>query len=1028
VLRPVVRWSLHRPHLVAWAWLWVLVLGGVYLTTAQIDVLPNLAPVQATVETEAPGLVAEQVEETVTQPIESALLGTAGVAGVESRSIQGLSIVTVRFSSDADPYRVRQSVTENLGRLGALPPGVSSPRLSPLTAPGPAVMTIGFTSAKLDPMALRDLVQWVVRPRLLSTAGVANVAVYGGQVRRIEVRARPGDLSDSDLGFLDILQAVRRSTSVTGAGFIDTPNQRVLIEPHGQAETIEQVGAGQIQTAGSAPVRIDDVADVVEAPTPANGDALIMGKPGVLVVIDRVLGANTLATTEAIDRSLSVVRPALAAQGVEVRTDLDRPANFVTSSTRGIVLDLIVGLTLVAIALLIFVRDVRVVLVCLVAVPLTLIVSLMVLKAFGWTLNAMTLGGLAVALGLVIDDAVIDVESIITRLRDVEGRHATRSQAILAGSLEVRGPVLYATVALALSLVPMLMLSGPERLLLAPLAAMIIVGALVSVLVAMVVTPAFALLFLRHIRAASEPAPLRRLKARHGQWLTVLNARRWPAMGAAGAVVVLAIIALLVFRSELLPSVHDSNLVIETDAPTSTSPDAVRGVGMAVAKDILALPGVRTVSQQIGRDGTSDNGAGIEHSTFDVGLDPGLSDGAQQALVRRIRTATSVFPGPPALIRWRFDAGQGGGESPTSLQVSVFGQDLDAVDPTAARVSAILSAMPNKALVHSQISARSPVVRVDLNFNRLALFGLSAADVLDTVQAAFAGETVAKIYEGPRVLDLAITAQASLRQDPEAVGDLLLRSTSGISVPLKSIANVYLTDGRAEIAHEGGLRRAVVDAAPGAGDIDRFATAARAEIARKLTLPPGVFLDFSVSNSSAQTNRNLAAAYGLGLFVIFAFLSIIFDGRTAGLILASILFALIGGVVAITLSGGVLSIGAIAGLVALVGLSMRSAILLVSRAEDMTSRRRAAWTLETVIGAAGERFVALLASAAVVALALAPFAFNAGAAGLEVLGPMSIVIILGLLTSAVGNLTLLPIMMLTFWRPRLPRETATSQS
>ena len=1019
MLDRAVRWSLGRPRLVALAALWLLIVGGLYIRDLKLDLLPALAPAQADIDTEAPGLVAEQVEATVTQPIESALLGTPGVASVTSRSVQGLSVVTLHFAAGADAAHVRAEVADNLGRVGTLPAGASPPRLSPLIAPGPDLIKIGFTSDKLDPMALRDLVQWTVRPRLLSTPGVASVAIYGGQVRRIEVRARPGDLSDSDLGFLDIVNAARRATSVAGAGFIDTPNQRVLIEPHGQAETLDQVKDGQIQTPGADPVRIDDVADVSEEAAPSYGDALIDGKPAVIVVVGRALGANTVGATHAVERSLAVLQPSLAAQGVTVRADLDRPASFIVKSTQGLMWDLAIGLALVAVGLAVFMRDARVVLVSLVSVPLTFLVTLMVLKACGYSLDAMTLGGLAVALGLVIDDAVVDVESILSDLRDAENQHTSRPAAILAASLEVRAPVVYAMLALALSLAPLLLLPGPERVLLAPLAVAIIVAALVSLAVAMTVTPALALLFFQHVRPEPRPAVIERIKARHGRWLAGLAARPWPVLASAGVLAAIALVALVLFRSALLPGLHDGQLLVETDAPASTAPDAARAAGQAEAKALAAIPGVAIVSQQIGRDATVDSSAGLSHGLFDIGLAPGLGDAAQADAARRVAAVLAGYPGAPPIIRTRSDAGETGGEGAPSLQVAVYGQDLDAVDAAAGKVAAALSAMPGKVAVRAPSSDRAPAVRVDLDFNKLALFGLSAADVLDTVQAAFAGETVARIYRGSRVEDLVIIAQDSLRQDPEGVGDLLLRSTSGFSVPLRSIANVYLTDGPTAIEHGAGARRELVTATPAGGDIDRFADAARTAIQR-VALPPGVFLDETVSNSAAQARHNLALAYGLGLFAVFAFLAVAFDGRTAALILASTLLSFVGAAIAVALLGGELTLGVIAGLVALLGLSMRNAILLIDSAETLALEADdEAWGLAIVGRAASERFVPLVASTLLVALALAPIAVQAGAAGMEIVGPMAVVIIAGLVTGAIGDLLVLPIALLRLWRPGL---------
>jgi Cu/Ag efflux pump CusA len=1017
MLRRSVRWSLHRPRLIAAACLWLLILGGLYVWRLQMDLLPNIAPVQAMIETEAPGLVAEQVEETVTSPIERVLLGASGVVGVESRSVQGLSVITVRFAAGANPSSVRSELTENLAHVGALPPGVAAPRMSPPVAPGADVMIIGLTSAKLGPMDLRDFAQWTLRPRLLSTRGVANVAIWGGQVRRIEVQARPGDLADSDLGFLDIVAATRRATSVAGAGFIDTPNQRVLIEPHGQADTLDAVKEGQIQVPGAVPTRIDDVADVVEAPAPAIGDALIDGKPGIEVVVARAPGASAVDTSRAIDATIAQLQPSLAAQGVSVRTDLGRPASFIEATTSGLVRDLLLGLVLVALALAITLRDARIVLVTLAAVPLTLVVSLAVLKATGLSLNAMTLGGLAVALGLVIDDAVVDVESIVSELRDAETAHTDRSAAILAASLEVRAPVLYATAALALALAPLLLLPGPQQVLLAPLAAMIIVAGLASLVIAVAVTPALALLFLQHIRPSHEPGLVRRAKAAQAAWLSRTGARPLPVLAAAGLVMILALAALFVFRAELMPSVRDDHLVVETDAPAATSLDAVRATGAAIAADLGALRGVRAVSQRIGRDASASDGAGIEHSVFDIVLDPALNDAGQADLQRRVRARLADYPGAAALIASGFDAGYAQVTGPTALRIDVLGQDLGAIDQGAARVRQVLRAMPGRPTVAAPAAALGPVVRADLDFNKLALDGLSAADVLDTIQAAFAGQTVAHIYEGPRVVDLAVSAQASLRLDPESVGELLVRSTTGFAVPLRSIANVYLTDGRAEISHAGGLRRALVEASPQSSDIDRFAGDAQAAIARQVVFPPGVFVDYQVVNSAAEAGRNLALAYLLGGLVVLAFLTIVLDGRTAGLVLAATLFGLAGGVIAIALLGAVLSIGEMAGLAAVAALSMRSAILVVSRAEELANQAGAPWALATVIEAAGERLVPGVGAAGLIVLALAPFAIDAGAPGHEIIGPMSIVIIVGVLSATLGNLLVLPLMVFRFWRP-----------
>ncbi len=1026
----IVRWALAKPRLVIGAALWFLVFGVLYLRDTPIDLLPTLAPASATISTDAPGLVAEQVEQSVTLPIENTLIGAAGVAHVESRSLQGLSIITVRFARGADPYRVRQLLAENLARVGGLPDGVSPPRLLPLSTPGATVLRIGFTSDRLDPMALRDLVQWTVRPRLLSAPGVARVTLHGGDVRRIDVSARPADLSDSDLGFLDILNATRRATSVAGAGFIDTPSQRILIEPQGQAHTKEEVGAGQIQTAGSAPVRIDDVADVSETAAPALGDALIDGKPGVLLSVDRQFDANTVATTRAVEGALAVVRPLLAAQSVKIWGDLDRPAGFIAEAVRGVLSDLLIGAALVVVVTILLMRDVRAALIALVGIPLTLLASAMALKAFGWTLNAMTIGGLVVALGVVIDDAVIDVENIVADLREAETRHASRAAAIFTASFEVRGPVVYGTLALILSLLPLLTLRGPEGALLAPLACAIIVAALASLAIAGAVAPAMALLFLNHVKPSSEPRLLRRAKRAQAEWLRRAGAQTWPLLVAVLAIVCVAIVTCFFFRSEFLPSVRDDHLVIETKAPGSISPSAMRDMGARIASDLGAIAHVSAVSERIGRDPTGDDdGAELQRGVFDLALAPGLSRPEQGRVADVVRGRLAPYRGLDPVVRSGFDGAEAIYGSSASFAAGVYGPDLDADDETATRLAALLRTVPGAGEVRAPPIDRAPTVRVDLDFPRLALFGLSAADVLDTLQAAFAGETVAKIYEGPRVVDLAVSAQAELRRDPEAVGDLLLRSTSGISVPLKSVANVYLSDSPAMIAHENGLRRQRVEANPRPGAVAAFTAAARAAIARHLQLPPRVFLDFESPDTVAHARHDLEIAYALAIVAVFGLLSIAFDSRTALLALISTLFSLVGAVAAVALTGGLFSLGALVGLITLFGLSIRSAILLIARAEDLALESDAPWSVATVARAAGERAVPIVMTSLLVILSVAPLALHADGAGREILGPMAIVIIGGQMTAALANVMLLPILVFLFWRPepgRRGQEHATA--
>lgn len=1026
MLARLVRWSLLRPRLIGLACLWFLAFGLFYVRDMRVDLLPNLAPAEMSIETEAPGLVADQVEDLITRPIERALVSAERVASVHSESTQGLSAITIRFADGADTYRARLAITESLSSVDrVLPAAAATPRITPLTSRGSHVLSIGFTSDKLDPLALADLVQWTIRPRLQTITGVARVSVYGGRTRRIEVRARPADLSDSDLGFLDIVNAVRRSTSVTGAGFIDTPNQRVLIAPHGQALTADDVAAGQIEAPGSAPVRIGDVADVVEAPAPAFGDALVAGKPGVLIEIDRQYGANTLQTTHAVEAALADLRPALAAQGVTIDTGLDRPATFTVAAMSGIARDLLIGAMLIGLALALFFREWHAMLITLASLPLSLLAAVMVLKAMGGSLNVMTLGGLTLSLGMVIDDAVIGVENVLARLREADHSHSADLDTILAASLEVRGPVLYAILAVIVALAPLLALRGIPGALLTPLVVAVIAASLASLLVATIVTPALCLLFHGHDERTPEPAFLHRTKHGYGGLIERVCARPIPVLVVAAVASVAALVALPFFPAELLPSIHDAHLVASVRGLPSTALDAMDAYGASASRDLTHLPGVISVSQRIGRDTTGYDAGGLDRAVFDLALAPDLSAARQRDLADRVRRKITQYPGFSSEIETRFDAARDALHDAAPVQVSVYGQDLDALDAAADQIGHVLKTLPGARGVEVEGDPRSPTMRVDLDFRRLALYGLSVADVLDTVQAAFAGADVAHVYNGGRVIDVAVTAQDRLRRDPEAIGDLLLRSTSGVSVPLKTVANVYLTDSRTAIVHDGGLRRRVITASPASSQ--RFVRAARAAIAQQVKLPPGAFLGFGgVARELAAAQRDLLISYALAAFAIVGLLSIAFDARIAALILASSLTSLIGGVVAVALTGAVLSVGTLVGFIALFALSMRSAILLVDRLEHLVLFHRAAWSVQTVALAARQRLTPLLLTALLAALALLPLAIDAGQAGREIVGPMSIVILGGLVTGTLANIVILPAMLNAFWRPGYGRRVPHS--
>jgi Cu/Ag efflux pump CusA len=793
---------------------------------------------------------------------------------------------------------------------------------------------------------------------------------------------------------------------------MDTPSQRIVIDPRGQALRAEDVAAGQIQTPGNAPVRIGDVSDVVDAPAPATGDALIMGQPGVLADISAVSGAGTVETTHALERTLDVLRPALAAQGVTVTADLDRPADFITGSLKTLGLDLAIAAGLIGVCLIVAFRDLRAAIVCLVTIPLSLVAAVAAIKMAGLTLNAMTFGGLFVGLGVAIDDVVIDAENIVGRLREAEPVHHSRAEAVHHALMDVRAPVFYATVLAILALVPMLLAKGTFGALAGPLAFSAAAAALASLAVSATFTPALSILLLHDLKQGGEAPFLRRARARYA----ILVRRLCPYRGAALAVLIAAAaaasLALALLPRAPLPDLHDRRLVAEVRAPSATSPEAMRRITASLTAAALRTSGVQRAAERSGRDPTDFSAASVDQAQLELALDPKLNAAGQDRVASALDRAFQAYPDVMVTVRHRLTLGAGAGAA-SAFSVNVYGDDLDAVDAAAGRITEALRAMGGAQAISANSAPLAPAMRIDLNFRRLAVYGLSAADVLDTVQAALQGVTVARIYDAGRAVDLAVTGPEAMRRDPEAIDRLLLRSSAGVSVPLRLVANVYLTQSRSAIQHEAGQRREVVSASP-VGDPQRYAARARDYVRGHVTLPPGVYLTFDTpaAGGGAET-ASLLVMGAIAILTMVGLLTVVLkDARLAWLVLLSTAFSFVGGVAAVVLMGGAMSLGELAGFIALFGLATRASVLLVTRPHELHSHVGEhgdhRWTLNAVAAASGHRAAAILGATILVALAVAPLLFTRAQAGGEVLGPMAAVIIGGLISSAVLGLLFLP--------------------
>ena len=1043
MLTRIVDLALHHRGVVVACALLTFLLGLDATRKARLDVFPDFADPQVRVQTEAPGLAAEQVEILVTTPLESALAGAEGLESLRSESIQGLSVITAIFHSGSEIVALRQAMTERLASVaGQLPLGVASPKLEPLTSSTMDVLKIGFVSHTLDPAALRDLAFWTVRQKLLSLPGVARVNVFGGDTREVQIELAPERLLAHGLSLTQLLSAARRSTAITGAGFVETPNQRITLRSEGEALDAASLGDAILDRApGLASVRLRDVADIREGAKPRFGDALVQGRPGVLLTLSSQYGANTLDVTREIEQALAELAPVFAAQGVTVYPRLHRPASFIESALDNLRFSLVLGGLLVSLVLLPLLGRLRITLISVVAIPLSLLGAVLVLERFGVTLNTMTLGGLAIAIGEVVDDAIIDVENIARRLRENSRLANPRAahQVILDASIEVRGAVVYATMIVGLAFVPLLTLSGLAGRFFAPMGQAYLLAVSISLVVALVVTPALSLIVLRGPAIEDEEPRLQRWTKRHYERLLESSARH--ARGILVAVAVLTLAALFVLPQlggEFLPTFREGHLVLQVSEAPGASIDEMLRVGRAISADLLALPGIATVEQQVGRAEQGEDTWGPHRSEFHVELEPD-ADQSERHLTDQVRAILASYPGIQfevlTFLGDRISETLTGEIAP--VVVSVFGRDLGAIDRTAEAVARALATVPGASEVKTAVPVGLPTLSIALRPERLAALGFLPVDVLDTVRIAYQGEVVTQLHREGRPIDVVVRLAEARRKSPDRVGSLLVRSSDGTLVPLSELADLRLVAGRESIRHEGERRRQSVTCIPRGRDVLSFSAEAEKVVRATVELPPDTYLEFGgTAEAQIEARRELffeCGAVGVGMVLL---LGLAFgEARSVGLILANLPFSLVGGVLAIVLArlmgsdAGQLTMGSLVGFVTLFGITMRNSIMLISHYGHLVEETGLAWGPELARRGAVDRVVPIVMTALVTGLGLLPLAFGSGDAGREIEGPMAVVILGGLASSTALNLLVLPVLAERFGRfSRAVRSPASGTS
>src|SRR6059036_1848859 len=1023
MLRWLVDFSLRfRGVVIA---LGLVVLGyGIYTASrSQLDVFPESAPPQVVIQTEAAGLSPEQVEQLVTRPIETAVNGVARLESIRSQSIQGLAIITAVFAEGTNVFQARQMVSERLIEVASrIPQGVGPPTMAPLTSATSDVLQVGLTSDARSLMDVRTFADWTLRPRLLAVPGVAKIVVFGGEVRQLQIQVRPDRLIEFGASIDEVLDSARRATGVRGAGFVDTPNQRVVFRTEGQRLSPNQLGDVVLRHKDGRSVRLRDVAAIADRPEPMVGAAAIQGTPGVVLVVSSQYGANTLEVTRAVEAALAEMEPAAQSSGITIHPRLFRPANFVETAIGNIRSSLLIGAVLVTIVLFFFLADVRTALISMTAIPLSLLGAIIVLNRFGVSLNTLTLGGLAIAIGEVVDDAIIDVENILRRLRENHLRPDPRPvfQVVFDASLEVRSAVVYATFVVALVFLPVITMSGIQGRLFGPLGIAYILAILASLLVALTITPALCLVLLpKRSESDHTPAYVAHLKHRYGQTLERISRRPKAVLTMVAVFCLLSLATLPFFGGAFLPELREGHFIVHMSAIPGTSIEESLRLGREVTRELRKNPHIRSVSQRVGRAEKADDTWGTHYSEFNVDLVP-LKGEAAEFVQSEIRDALVKFPGVYFAIKpfltERIEEILTGVTG--QVAIKIFGEDLDQIDAAAQDVARVVSSVRGAADVQVESRPGLPEMVVQLRPERLLQFGFEPVSVMDAVQTAYQGTNVAQTFEGNRVFDVAVILDDASRRNPEAAGSLMLQNAEGTRIPLRQVAEVYPATGRYVILHEATRRRQSVSANVAGRDVTSFVAEAKQRIGRDVHFPAGVYTVFTgTAEAQAQSQQEILVSSVIAGVAILLLLAMAFHNlRNLMLVLANLPFALAGGVLAIFFSGGWLTLGSLVGLVTLFGISTRNSIMMISHFEHLVAVEGHRWGLETALRGASERLLPILMTALVAGLGLLPIAIGTGDPGREIEGPMAIVILAGLITSTALNLLVLPTLAVRYGR------------
>jgi CzcA family heavy metal efflux pump len=995
----------------------ILSLSGLYIAkNMNVDVFPDLSAPTVTILTEAHGLDSEEVEKLVTYQLETALNGSPKVRRIRSSSATGISIVWIEFEWGTDIYRARQIVSERITLVREnLPSGAGTPTMAPISSIMGEVMLLGIRSDSLSPMELRTLSDWTIRPRIKSIEGIANVVVIGGDFKQYQVFANPEKLKYYDLSLQELYEKVKESNISSTGGFINQYGNRYIIKGSGRAYSVEHLQEAVLKQVGGQTIKIKDVAEVQIGAADKIGEGSLNASPAIILTISKQPEVNTLELTALLDEAIVDLQKTLPEE-VEIKSQIFRQANFIEASINNLNQTLLEGAFFVVLVLLIFLMNWRTTLISLLAIPLSLLVSIIVLKLMGYTINTMSLGGMAIAIGTLVDDAIIDVENVFKRLRENIRKKKEERLPVLRvvreASLEIRSSIIIATLIIIVSFIPLFFLGGMEGRLLQPLGIAFITSVLTSLLVAVTVTPILCSYLLKSEKTLAKQAKGTVVE----RWLEkVYTASLLKALKVPKSIIAITIstfIISLVLLSSLgrsfLPEFNEGSLVISVVGPPSMSLKESNTTGDMVEQLLLALPEVKVVTRRTGRAELDEHAQGVNAAEIDVPFT--LKGKSKDVFFDEVRNKLAIVPGVNITlgqpIAHRIDHMLSGTRA--NIAIKIFGSDLQRIFEIGKGIETNIQGIEGIADVAVEQQVEVPQLRISPKRQMLSAYGMTVADLMNQIDLAFAGEKAGEIFEGQQYFDLVVRFKETARDSKEAIESALISLPKGGKIPLNQLAEVASVSSPNTISRENVQRKTVVSANVQGRDLHSVVNEIKSIVESNTPLPEGYRVEYGGQfESEEKASSLLLISAVLAIFVIFLLLYFEFKNlKLAFIVLINLPLALIGGILIVYFTSGIISIAATIGFISLFGIATRNGILLVSRYEDL--KKEGLRGVELLRKGSIDRLNPILMTAFTTGLALIPLALKGSEAGNEIQSPMAIVILGGLFSATILNLVVIP--------------------